>query len=93
MLSEIKAAIELLPGVVSVTNSTSYDVTDCDAYREAMDDVKAGKIFNASSVDDMSEAVNSMIFQLVPFWNTLPISMHCFDCTVKKRLANAGRFE
>lgn len=41
-LSEIKAAIERLPGVACVTNAAPYDATDCEAYHEAMDDVKAG---------------------------------------------------
>ena len=53
MLAKIKAAIEQLRGVVSVTDGVSYDATDCDAYREAMDDVNAGRVFKASSVDDM----------------------------------------
>lgn len=40
MLANIKAAIEQLRGVASVTDGVSYDTTDCDAYREAMEDVK-----------------------------------------------------
>ena len=53
MLANIKAAIEQLRGVVSVTDAVSYDATDCDAYREAMEDVKAGRVYKASSVEDM----------------------------------------
>lgn len=53
MLAKIKAAIEQLRGVVSVTDGVSYDATDCDAYREAMEDVKAGRVFKASSVEDL----------------------------------------
>lgn len=56
-LSEIKAAMERLPGVAYVTNATSYNATDCDAYREAMDDVKAGRIYRASTFDDMLRQV------------------------------------
>lgn len=53
MLTKIKAAIEQLRGVVSVTDGVSYDATDCDAYREAMEDVKAGRVYKTSSVEDM----------------------------------------
>lgn len=53
MLANIKAAIEQLRGVASVTDGESYDATDCDAYREAMDDVKEGRVYKASSVEDM----------------------------------------
>lgn len=52
-LSEIKTAIERLPGVTCVTNAAPYDATDCDAYHEAMDDKKAGRVYNASTFDDM----------------------------------------
>ncbi|MCQ2052241.1 MAG: hypothetical protein MJY74_08590 [Bacteroidaceae bacterium] len=53
MLTKIKAAIEQLRGVVSVTDGVSYDATDCDAYREAMEDVKAGRVYKASSVEEI----------------------------------------
>lgn len=53
MLANIKAAIEQLRGVASVTNGDMYDALDCEAYREAMEDVKAGRVYKASSVDDM----------------------------------------
>ena len=53
MLANIKAAIEQLRGVASVTDGVSYDATDCDAYREAMEDVKTGRVYKASSVEDM----------------------------------------
>lgn len=29
------------------------DPTDCDAYREAMEDVAAGRVYQAESVEDM----------------------------------------
>ena len=53
MLANVKAAIEQLRGVVSVADGVSYDATDCDAYREAMEDVKAGRVYKATSVEDM----------------------------------------
>ena len=53
MLAKIKAAIEQLRGVASVADGVSYDATDCDAYRESMEDVKAGRVYKASSVEDM----------------------------------------
>ena len=53
MLANIKAAIEQLRGVASVTDGVSYDATDCDAYREAMEDVKDGRVYKATSVEDM----------------------------------------
>ena len=53
MLANIKATIEQLRGVASVTNGDAYDALDCEAYREAMEDVKEGRVYKASSVDDM----------------------------------------
>jgi len=53
MIANIKAAIEQLRGVASVTDGVSYDATDCEAYREAMEDVKAGRVYKASCVEDM----------------------------------------
>ena len=52
-LTKNKAAIEQLRGVVSVDDGVSFDATDCDAYREATEDVKAGRVFKSDSVEDM----------------------------------------
>jgi hypothetical protein len=30
-----------------------FDSTDCDAYREVMEDVAAGRVYQAESVEDM----------------------------------------
>jgi len=57
MLANIKAAIEQLRGVTSVTDGMSYDATDCAAYREAMEDLRAGRVYKASSVEDMFKQV------------------------------------
>ena len=53
MLDEIRIAIEQISGVISVIEDISYDATNCDAYREAMDDIKNGRVYKASSVMDM----------------------------------------
>lgn len=34
-------------------SDTVFDVTDCDAYHEAMEDVEAGRVFHADNVEDM----------------------------------------
>ena len=31
----------------------TFDASNCEAYREAMDDVKAGRVYHADSVEDM----------------------------------------
>jgi len=53
MLSRIKSAIEQLRGVTDVYEGDSYDPLNCAAYKEAMDDVKNGRVYSSSSVDDM----------------------------------------
>ena len=40
-----------------MTDGASYDATDCDAYREAMEDVRSGRVYKASSVEDMFKQV------------------------------------
>lgn len=35
------------------SDAEKYDATDCDAYREAMEDVAAGRVYHAESVEDM----------------------------------------
>lgn len=37
------------------TDTDKYDATDCDAYREAMEDVAAGRVYHAESVEEMFE--------------------------------------
>ena len=61
MLEQIKQAISLLRGVVSVnvkkTKPKEYDITKTAGYREAMDDVKHGRVTHHDSVDDMFRSI------------------------------------
>lgn len=36
-----------------VYSDNTFEATDCDAYREAMEDVEAGRVYHAESVEDM----------------------------------------
>ena len=55
IVSKVKQACKMLVGVASVKvqKSKEYDITKTAGYREAMDDVKHGRIHHAESVDDM----------------------------------------
>lgn len=55
MLRDIKKAISMVKGVTKVQKAKpkDYDITKTAGYREAMDDVKHGRIHHAESVDDM----------------------------------------
>lgn len=56
MLKDIKKAISLLKGVSSVkvkrTTKKEYDITKTAGYREAMDDVKNGRVYHYDSLKD-----------------------------------------
>ena len=56
MLKDIKKAISLLKGVASVkvkrTTKKGYDITKTAGYREAMDDVKNGRVYHYDSLKD-----------------------------------------
>ena len=56
MLKDIKKAISLLKGVASVkvkrTTKKEYDITKTAGYREAMDDVKNGRVTTYNSLQD-----------------------------------------
>ena len=56
MLKDIKKAISLLKGVASVkvkrTTKKEYDITKTAGYREAMDDVKNGRVYHYDSLKD-----------------------------------------
>ena len=56
MLKDIKKAISLLKGVASVkvkrTTKKEYDITKTAGYREAMDDVKNGRVTTYDSLKD-----------------------------------------
>ena len=52
----------MIVGVTSVkvqkdTKSKEYDITKTAGYREAMDDVKNGRVYHADSVDDMFKQI------------------------------------
>ena len=58
MLKDIKKAISLLKGVASVkvqkaSKEKNYDITKTAGYREAMDDVKNGRVTTYDSVEDL----------------------------------------
>ena len=56
MLKDIKKAISLLKGVASVkvkrTTKKEYDITKTAGYREAMNDVKNGRVYHYDSLKD-----------------------------------------
>ena len=39
------------------TTSKEYDITKTAGYKEAMDDVKNGRVYQAESVDDMFKSI------------------------------------
>ena len=55
MLNDIKKAISMLKGVTTVKKQKQkeFDITKTKGNREAMDDVKHGRVYHADSVDDM----------------------------------------
>ncbi len=59
LVSQIKKACQLLKGVVSVKvhKTKSEDITKTAGYKEAMDDVKHGRVYHAESVDDMFKQI------------------------------------
>ena len=59
MLNDIKKAISMLKGVTTVKKQKQkeFDITKTKGYREAMDDVKHGRVYHAESVDDMFRSV------------------------------------
>ena len=62
LVSKVKQACKMLMGVASVkvqkdAKPKEYDVTKTAGYREAMDDVKNGRVTHYDSVDDMFRSV------------------------------------
>ena len=57
LVSKVKNACKMLVGVTSVRVQKSTpkvdDITKTAHYKEAMDDVKNGRVYHANSVDDM----------------------------------------
>ena len=50
MLNDIKKAISMLKGVTAVKKQ--FDITKTAGYREAMDDVKHGRVYHYDSLKD-----------------------------------------
>jgi hypothetical protein len=62
LVSKVKQACKMLMGVASVkvkkpAKAKEYDITKTAGYREAMDDVKHGRVYHADSVDDMFKQI------------------------------------
>lgn len=61
LLSQIKKACSLLKGVGSVkvvrSEADSHDITKTKGYREAMDDIKNGRVYSADSAEDMFQQI------------------------------------
>lgn len=56
LVSKVKQACKMLMGVSSVKvqkEPDELDITKTAGYREAMNDVKNGRVYHADSVDDM----------------------------------------
>lgn len=62
LVLKVKQACKMLMGVASVkiqkdNKPKVYDITKTASYREAMDDVKHGRINSYDSVDDMFKSI------------------------------------
>ena len=55
LVSKVKQACKMLVGVASVKvqKPKEYDITKTAGYREAMDDVKHGRVHHYDSVEDL----------------------------------------
>lgn len=54
------------------TDTDQYEATDCDAYREAMEDVAAGRVYDTIAAKyiklDEATASSKKYARYVPFW-------------------------
>ncbi len=62
LLMQIKKACQLLKGVASVKVQRKpkvrvEDITQTASYKEAMNDIKHGRVYHADSVDDMFKKI------------------------------------
>lgn len=60
LLTQIKKACQLLKGVASVKvqrkpKAKNEDITKTAGYKEAMEDIKHGRVYHAGSVDQLFE--------------------------------------
>ena len=58
LVSKVKQACKMIMGVTSVKvrrepKSQPYDITKTEGYKEAMEDIKHGRVSHYDSVDDM----------------------------------------
>ena len=62
LVNKVKQACKMIVGVASVkvqkpAKEKEFDITKTAGYREAMDDVKNGRVYHAESVDDMFKQI------------------------------------
>ncbi len=62
LVQKVKQACKMIVGVTSVkvqkpTAKKEYDITKTKAFKEALDDVKHGRVTHYDSVDDMFKSV------------------------------------
>ena len=62
LVSKVKQACKMFRGVTSVkvvksASKKEMDVTKTEGYREAMDDIKHGRVFHADSAEDMIKQI------------------------------------
>ena len=59
LVQKVKQACKMIVGVASVKEqkTKTLDITKTAGYREAMDDVKNGRVYHADSVDDMFKQI------------------------------------
>lgn len=62
LVQKVKQACKMLVGVTSVkvqktTKEKDHDITKTAGYREAMDDVKNGRVTRHNSLDDMFKSI------------------------------------
>ena len=64
LVSKVKQTCKMLMGVTSVkvekpASKKEMDVTKTEGFREAMDDIKHGRVFHADSAKDMIEQISN----------------------------------
>ena len=60
LVTKVKQACKMLMGVASVKvqkEPQKHDITKTKGFREALDDVKNGRVYHADSVDDMFKQI------------------------------------
>jgi len=57
LLSQIKKACTLLKGVGEVKVLKSTDITQTSGYKEAMEDIRLGRVYHAKNTEDMFQQI------------------------------------